>query len=381
MASFKEYTDALGAAVANMATDVGIGSNADAQKLVKTYKDSLVKEGATPIAFDKWLAGAGHAELLKIEESKREAAQKSALTYMANQEKVNPILAEVFKTGKYAASGAGDWLGKNWPMLAAITAPLMLGIFFELGAIVPLLLGVAGLGAAAYFSEDGSLLKDGLKFMELVPKEPVKPKETPNAPETPSKGKATAEKTDDEKREKTKNPGAGKVIAPESGADLQKAFERVKETEAMTQAEQAVLSGTFNMEFEEGERGQRLIRVLSRGGEPVLMRVFVGKLEGNDLTLDRVLITGLPGQYDQARDFGPVVFKNVVDDYSSELDASKLLDTPGENKEKQSVTFTDLVKNSSPNNLDKASTLEDIGQLPSPSKPVPLPNDVPEPGL
>ena len=98
---------------------------------------------------------------------------------------------ETLKTnGAPIVTETGNWLSKNWPMLAAIAAPL-LAFNLDLGPIVTALLGVAAVGAAAYFSDKDSILGQGYDFIQkktgLLPaKEHTKEKDGASAEAAPS---------------------------------------------------------------------------------------------------------------------------------------------------------------------------------------------------
>ena len=157
-----EYLDAIQGFVNNMANDVGIGGKPKAQDLVKAYQAYAKAMNGNPDAkkFADWMADEklGKAELLKIEAGQQADAEAAARAYMENQEKSSAIFQEVYAGGKLAVEQSGNFLSRNWPLLAAVAAPLLLGNFFELGTLPLVGIALAGLAAATYAAGEDSLL-------------------------------------------------------------------------------------------------------------------------------------------------------------------------------------------------------------------------------
>jgi len=154
-----QYKDALAGLVTNLTTDVGsgldMGNNPKARQLVEEYVAyAKGKNGAEDTqTFACWIEGEGKDNATQAGDQ-----LEAAITYMQRQETTDDVLKDVYIDGRLVVEKSGNWLGDNWPLLAAVAAPLLLGNFFEIGTISTILVGVLGLGAAAVFSNENSLL-------------------------------------------------------------------------------------------------------------------------------------------------------------------------------------------------------------------------------
>ncbi len=161
----KEYLGVIEGLVSGMAQDTGlIKTNASAQELVKSYSVYAKSMDGNPDTkkFKEWMADEklGKAKLVELKLSAEDAAaaEKAASDYMNPKEDASDIFKEAYANGKLAVEKGGNWLSRNWPMLAAIAAPLLLGNFFELGTLPLVGVALAGLGAATYFAGEDSML-------------------------------------------------------------------------------------------------------------------------------------------------------------------------------------------------------------------------------
>ncbi len=143
------------------------------------------------------------AEWLKTEPTGTVAAATAGLDPAAQDVLIHDVdadkkMSEAFETfskdARDVASGIGGWLGKNWPMLAAIVVPLLAGNFLDLGTLPMIGVGIASVVAAAAFSDDDSMLGQAKNYVMTAigfkkAPTPAGPG-TETAPPTPPKEKA-----------------------------------------------------------------------------------------------------------------------------------------------------------------------------------------------
>lgn len=169
--SYSVYSKAVG----DKFTQVTSSLNPNQKKLAEAYVNwvkaqTAPEEGkpAPATKFAQWLdTDAGKAAKKDVPDADIEFVKG----HFDRDASIGGAYDKMIKDGKYVAEEASNWMGDNWTMLAALGLPAlamvagpMIGL--EIGIIPAIIMAVAGLGAAAAFGPENSVLGKGYEYVK-----------------------------------------------------------------------------------------------------------------------------------------------------------------------------------------------------------------------